>query len=91
MRIAAITTLLALATLPAAAQTPAEPHGLLELAQRANQLCRGTPGDNPETESLCQVRDDLVRRLRGVGWCYGQRGEIGAQMRWHRCNAQSLQ
>ncbi|HEY4250820.1 MAG TPA: hypothetical protein VGM87_06455 [Roseomonas sp.] len=91
MRIAAMTTLIGLMALPAAAQTPSEPTGLLALERHANELCRGMSGDNPETASLCEVRDDLVRRLRSVGWCYGQRGEISAQMRWHRCNARSNQ
>ncbi len=79
-------------SLPAAAQERRPwPNYLIELQAKANELCRGVSGDNPQSEALCQVRDDLTRRLRAQGLCYGERGQIGAEMRWHWCNANSGQ
>lgn len=86
----AITTR-AIADGEAVAQTSVDATGLLQLVEMANGLCRGGSGDRPETEIACQVRDDLVRRLRDVGWCYGEAGQAGYQMRWHRCNRRSNQ
>ena len=75
----------------AVAQTAVDAAGLLQLVEMANGLCRGGSGDRPETEIACQVRDDLVRRLREVGWCYGEAGPAGHQMLRHRCNRRSSQ
>jgi len=86
-----VIAVLAMAAGGAAAQTAVDASGLLRLEQMANELCRGGSGDRPETEIACQVRDDLVRRLRDVGWCYGEVGQAGYQMQWHRCNRRSLQ
>ncbi|MBW6397025.1 hypothetical protein KPL78_04155 [Roseomonas sp. HJA6] len=82
---------LAMSAGEAAAQTVVDGSGLLRLVQTANELCRGGTGDSIETEIACEVRDDLVRRLREVGWCYGEVGQAGYQMRWHRCNRRSNQ
>jgi hypothetical protein len=36
------------------------------------------------------VRDRLGEVLIKRGYCYGMRGQIGAEMRWHKCTSRSL-
>ncbi len=35
-------------------------------------------------------RDRIVAGLQQAGYCYGRRGQVGAQMSWHRCGLDSL-
>ncbi len=60
---------------------------LLDAVQQANSECRGLPPD--EREEACQKRDQLVGRLTERGYCYGLKGQVGADMRWHRCGPRS--
>lgn len=55
-----------------------------------NSACRGGSGDDPRTQKACAERDRAVTGLQQAGYCYGRRGQIGAQMSWHRCGADSL-
>lgn len=55
-----------------------------------NSACRGGSGDSPRTQRACAERDQVVAALQQAGYCYGRRGQIGAQMSWHRCGADSL-
>ncbi|CAD5260358.1 exported hypothetical protein [Bosea sp. 62] len=55
-----------------------------------NSTCRGGSGDDPRTQKACAERDRVVAGLQQAGYCYGRRGQIGAQMSWHRCGADSL-
>jgi len=52
----------------------------------ANGVCRGTPGGS---ESACEKREALGARLEAIGYCYGERGQYGYQMKWHRCHSRS--
>lgn len=74
-------------SLPAAAQADAE--ALIRLEREANGKCRGGSGDAQETWEACGARDAYGRVLGMLGWCYGQRGQAGYQMAWHRCQANS--
>lgn len=71
------------------AQPASDPQSLRALADQANDLCRGQPGDNPEAAILCEVRDDVYRRLRALGWCFGTPDLPASQWRWVRCPATS--
>jgi hypothetical protein len=33
----------------------------------------------------CQARQAVISALDKLGWCYGKAGQIGADMRWHKC------
>lgn len=55
-----------------------------------NSICRGGSGDDPRTQKACAERDRVVAGLQQAGYCHGRRGQIGAQMSWHRCGADSL-
>ena len=55
-----------------------------------NSACRGGSGDDPRTQRACAERDRIVAALQQAGYCYGRRGQVGAQMSWHRCGADSL-
>jgi hypothetical protein len=55
-----------------------------------NSACRGGSGDDPRTQRACVERDHAVAALQKAGYCYGRRGQVGAQMSWHRCGADSL-
>ena len=82
---------LCILSLPAVGQQRPWPNYLIELQGKADELCRGYPGEGRERDQICQIRDDATRRLRSMGVCYGLRGQISAEMRWHWCNAQSQQ
>lgn len=75
----------------AQAQQAIDPVGIIEIERFANGKCRGGLGDAYQTEIACQIRDDIGRRLLELGWCFGEIGQYGAQMAWHRCNRRSNQ
>lgn len=75
--------------LPAAAAPSVQE--LLKAEAAANAACRGsTEPESIQTQEECDRRDRLVGRLSQEGMCYGRQGEVGAQMRWHRCGPGSL-
>lgn len=80
--------LLTLLAAPALAQTD-RAEAVLAWHQDANTRCRGGSGDSQATWQACGERDAYGRVLNGMGWCYGRRGESGAAMNWHRCEANS--
>jgi len=48
-------------------------------------MCRGWSGDDPHTDEACAVREKTGHLLGRLGWCYGKKGQSGAEMGWHRC------
>lgn len=63
-----------------------EPSRVIAQWQEENELCRGGSGNSDETMKACDRRDSITAKLLNVGWCYGQPGEYGYQMNWHRCD-----
>jgi hypothetical protein len=63
---------------------------LIELWYDANSRCRGGPGDSALTDAACSERDRYTSRLDALDRCYGKRGQIGAEMKWHVCASDSL-
>jgi hypothetical protein len=57
----------------------------------ANSRCRGGSGDSSATEAACRERDGYDELLSALGQCYGRKGQIGAEMKWHFCGPDSLQ
>jgi hypothetical protein len=55
-----------------------------------NLACRGGSGDESSTWEACGARDVTARRLNELGYCYGKKGQSGAQMQWHRCGPDSI-
>jgi hypothetical protein len=74
---------------PACAQA-ARPEALIRAWQQANSDCRGYPGDDPRSVTGCAERSALGRRIDRAGWCYGQRGQRGFELQWHRCGPSSI-
>jgi hypothetical protein len=75
----------------AGAEQRSEPAAtLIELWYDANSRCRGGAGDSPLTEAACSERDRYDSRLDALNRCYGKRGQIGAEMKWHVCSSDSL-
>lgn len=58
---------------------------LLQVSDYLNEKCRGGSGDSPDTQKACSARDTLGEVLRHAGWCYGEPGQYGYQMKWHKC------
>jgi hypothetical protein len=73
----------------AVAQAPSGDE-LLARYRSLNSACRGGSGDDPRTQQACVERDRVVAALQRSGYCHGRRGQIGAQMSWHRCGPDSL-
>ena len=55
-----------------------------------NSRCRGGSGDDARTHKARAERDRVVAALQLAGYCFGHRGQVGAQMSWHRCGPDSL-
>jgi hypothetical protein len=72
------------------ASTQGNPRALIARWQQANEDCRGGPGDKASMQRACDRRDGLGRQLYRAGWCYGRRGESGADYKWHKCRRDSL-
>ncbi len=45
--------------------------------------------DAEQRSAACCGRTLTGVRLNQLGWCYGKQGQIGADMRWHRCTSAS--
>lgn len=52
-----------------------------------NTLCRGLPGDDPQSDAACKRRQIFGHELGQLGWCYGKHDQMAFQMQWHRCKA----
>jgi hypothetical protein len=63
---------------------------LIELWYDANSRCRGGRGDSPLTDAACSERERYDARLDALNRCYGKRGQIGAEMKWHMCSSDSI-
>ncbi|MFT3761643.1 MAG: hypothetical protein QM761_03325 [Pseudoxanthomonas sp.] len=75
---------------PAAPPPPApDPQTLIAQWQEQNTLCRGLHGDDPRMQPACDERQRIGHALYQRGWCYGEEGEMGYQMQWRRCHADS--
>lgn len=72
---------------PAMAQ-PLPITDLLAIQHELNNLCRGWPGD-VRTDEVCELRDQMDKLLNRLGYCYGKRDQIGADMRLHKCTKES--
>ncbi|WP_354265970.1 SH3 domain-containing protein [Bradyrhizobium sp. I1.7.5] len=75
---------------PAQTRPPEPAATLIDLWADANGRCRGGSGDSAKTDAACAERERLGERLDGLDWCYGKRGQIGAEMQWHGCVSSSL-
>ncbi|HEY0114569.1 MAG TPA: hypothetical protein VGB54_02500 [Allosphingosinicella sp.] len=67
---------------------------LLRRWMQFNSECRGGPGDRVPEENMeewmtrvCSARDAASLELRFHGYCYGRRGEAGAEHEWHACTS----
>ena len=59
--------------------------GLIAEYEARNTRCRGGSGDDPGTRAACSERQRLGREINRLGWCYGEKGQMGYQMAWHPC------
>jgi hypothetical protein len=62
---------------------------LLDQEAAADELCRGTTDNEINRQIYCERRSVLIGRLYERGLCYGKRGQVGAQMKWHKCTKNS--
>lgn len=69
--------------------TPEEAQAIA-IVRKRNEQCRGGSGDETATQLACQLRDTAMDRLKARGICYGEKGQSGYQMDYHRCHYNSL-
>ncbi|MBF0138034.1 MAG: hypothetical protein H7833_05695 [Magnetococcus sp. DMHC-1] len=67
------------------AQPSKEIADLLVRWDELNGRCRGGSGDDQKTWDACDEREKMGDQLKSHGWCYGEPGQFGYQMAWHRC------
>ena len=87
----AISLILLFASLAAAlaqAPAPASVEALVKRWHVLNSDCRGS--SPPISDRACDERPKVAAQLARLGWCYGMKGQIGAQMVWHQCGKASL-
>ena len=58
---------------------------LIALELDLDLACRGGSGDDPETLQACEDREEIVRELNDLGYCYGHTYEATADWHWHQC------
>lgn len=75
----------------AAGHTAPDAQRLIKAWREANGHCRSGPSDQPSVDAECERRSRLDGRLSQIGWCYGMKGQAGADYEWHRCGPRSLQ
>ena len=80
---------LALAGAPGAWGQTGAARSAIALYTDLDLMCRGEPGDNPLHYKVCATRAKVGRLLDSMGWCYGKREQISAEMRWHPCEKNS--
>ena len=51
----------------------------------ANEACRGGSGDNPATRKACKHRENIYRRIKESGWCWGPTDAFEYQKHWLVC------
>lgn len=89
-------TILAALALAASICTPAFAAPSIKVLLRAEAAatlgCRDSDEPNSfQTQEECHRRERLVGRLTQAGMCYGKKGQVGAEMHWHRCGPGSFQ
>jgi|GEM_PF-2388062 hypothetical protein len=53
-------------------------------------MCRDGSPEEFTTVEACKTRDKLVKGLHDKGYCYGRKGQAGADMQWHKCGPNSV-
>jgi hypothetical protein len=63
----------------------------IKIYEELNGMCRGWSGDDPHTNHVCEVCDAFSNFItEHLNYCYGKRGQSGAELTWHRCGRESL-
>lgn len=77
-------------TEPAAHMSGAGPDAetLKAAEQVLREKCRS--GDVAEMASACEAQTTTIRKLNGLGRCYGKQGQASTDYEWHECEATSL-
>jgi hypothetical protein len=70
---------------PALSQETYTDEQLMNGYRQADSNCRGGPGNTPETEDWCAMREAVASMLQHRGWCYGTKAQTGYQRKWRRC------
>jgi hypothetical protein len=63
---------------------------LMKAENVADANCRGSADpESTVTRMECDRRSRIYGRLSQLGYCYGHKGQVGADYRWHRCDPKS--
>lgn len=72
------------------AREEVETNDLVESWADAEEGCRGGFGNDPETYKACERREELVKKLSGMGMCYGKEWQSTSEFDWHKCEKSSI-
>lgn len=66
---------------------PQDVQKMIEYNEVLNEKCRGGSGDNPKTWQACKQRDELTKKIKKKGYCYGSvnKDAYGYEMQWIPC------
>lgn len=62
---------------------------LKKLYDDAGDICLHNPSGDVRVAVACKAMTIYGVALNERNWCYGRRSEANAEMRWHRCGADS--
>jgi hypothetical protein len=88
-------TILALAAISMMAATPVYAddwivQNLIKADELLDGICRGTADpDSSDAKLACKARQVVYEAIDKHNWCYGKIGQVGADMRWHKCGKNS--
>jgi hypothetical protein len=67
--------------LKAETSNPSRVGELVGFYGKADELCRGSPGDTEGLDTICGARDRAGRTLEQLGYCFGKKGQGRAEMK----------
>jgi hypothetical protein len=66
-------------------QPQGEVQQLMAKEEVLNDKCRGGSGDSPDTMTACDQRNNVLKEIENLGWCWGHKDDIGANRTWVAC------
>jgi len=64
-------------------------HNLIKADELLDGICRSADPDSSDAKLACKARQVVYEAIDKHNWCYGKIGQVGADMRWHKCGKNS--
>jgi hypothetical protein len=64
---------------------PEDVQRMMDHEEALNDICRDGSGADPDTMKTCEIRDNLLQKIKTKGYCWGHDGQISADRTWEPC------